>query len=97
MVCWNTFFEANGWWNSEVFWDIYMIIYWKHVRFLADSHLSDANIKRLYIMDSTTLLLFKAILSGARQIIREVKRKRRIKIHTFICASENVACFISYS
>ena len=32
--------------------DVYMSVYRRHARFLADSRLSDKDIKRLYIMDS---------------------------------------------
>jgi len=58
----STFSEANQRRNSMVFGDIYMSVYHRHVSNLADSQLSDADLKRLYIMDSTTISLFKDIL-----------------------------------
>ncbi len=44
--------------SSKVFGDIYMSVYRKYASSLADSRLSDADMKRLYIMDSTTMSLF---------------------------------------
>lgn len=93
----STFSEANGRRNSMVFGDIYMSTYRKHAPFLADSRLSDADMKRLYIMDSTTISLFKDILRGVGRNPREGKKKGGIKSHTIIKASENVPCLIRYS
>jgi hypothetical protein len=58
----STFSEANQRRSSKVFGDIYLSVYHKHVSDLADSRLSDADMRRLYIMDSTTISLFKDIL-----------------------------------
>ena len=55
----STFSEANKRRNSSVFEDIYMTVYKKHSSSLADSRLSDSDLKRLYIMDSSTISLFK--------------------------------------
>lgn len=40
----------------------------KKVEILTDSKLKDSELKRLYIMDSTTMYLFKTILEGFGQI-----------------------------
>lgn len=93
----STFSEANGRRSSIVFGDIYMYTYRKHAPFLADSRLSDADMKRLYIMDSTTISLFKDILQGVGRNPKEGKKKGGIKAHTIIKASENVPCLIRYS
>ena len=93
----STFSEANQRRNSKVFGDIYMGIYRKHVSSLADSRLSDADMRRLYIMDSTTITLFKDILRGVGRNPKEGKKKGGIKAHTIIKASENVPCLIRYS
>ncbi|NLB25521.1 MAG: IS4 family transposase [Bacteroidales bacterium] len=93
----STFSEANSRRSSNVFGDIYMSTYRKHVRFLADSRLSDADMKRLYIMDSTTISLFKDILRGVGRNPKEGKKKGGIKAHTIIKAGENVPCLIRYS
>ena len=93
----STFSEANQRRSSKVFGDIYMSVYREHVSDLADSRLSDADLKRLYIMDSTTISLFKDILKGVGRNPKEGKKKGGIKAHTIIKASENVPCLIRYS
>ena len=93
----STFSEANKRRSSTVFGDIYMSVYRKHSRSLADSRLSGSDMRRLYIMDSTTITLFKDILRGVGRNPKEGKKKGGIKAHTIIKASENVPCLIRYS
>jgi hypothetical protein len=93
----STFSEANKRRSSKVFEDIYMAVYRKHSRFLADSHLTDKDLKRLYIMDSSTISLFKDILKGVGRNPKSGKTKGGIKAHTIINASENVPCLVRYS
>jgi len=93
----STFAEANQRRSSQVFGDIYMDVYRKHASVLADSRLSDADLKRLYIMDSTTISLFKDILKGVGRNPKEGRKKGGIKAHTIIRASENVPCLVRYS
>ena len=93
----STFSEANQRRNSQVFGDIYMSVYRKHASSLADSRLSDADMKRLYIMDSTTMSLLKDILKGVGRNPKEGKKKGGIKAHTIIKADENVPYLIRYS
>ena len=80
-----------------MFEDIYMTVYQKHSRFLADSRLTDKDLKRLYIMDSSTISLFKDILKGVGRNPKSGKKKGGIKAHTIIKASENVPCLVRYS
>jgi hypothetical protein len=93
----STFSEANKRRTSKVFEDIYMAVYKKHSQILADSRLTDKDIKRLYIMDSSTITLFKDILKGVGRNPKAGKKKGGIKAHTIIKASENVPCLIRYS
>lgn len=93
----STFSEANKRRNSKVFEDIYMAVYKKHSKSLADSRLTDKDLRRLYIMDSSTITLFKDILKGVGRNPKEGKKKGGIKAHTIIKASENVPCLIRYS
>mgnify|MGYP005862275787 CR=1 FL=1 len=93
----STLSEANQRRSSQVFGKIYMSVYHKHGKFLTDSHLSDADLKRLYIMDSSTISLFKDILRGVGRNPKEGRKKGGIKAHTIIKASENVPCLIRYS
>ena len=93
----STFSEANKRRASEVFKDIYLSVYKNHSKSLADSRLTDKDLRRLYIMDSTTISLFKDILKGVGRNPKEGKKKGGIKAHTIIKASENVPCLIRYS
>ncbi len=93
----STFSEANLRRSSEVFGEIYMSVYRNHAPDLADSRLSDADMRRLYVMDSTTISLFKDILKGVGRNPKEGRKKGGIKAHTIIKASENVPCLVRYS
>jgi hypothetical protein len=87
----STFSEANKPRSSKVFEDIYMSVYRKHASSLADSRLNDKELKRLYIMDSSTISLFKDILKGVGRNPKNGKKKGGIKV------DENVPCLIRYS
>ena len=93
----STLSEANQRRSSHIFGEIYMCVYRQHAAHLADSQLSDADLKRLYIMDSSTLSLFKDILKGVGRNPLAGKKKGGIKAHVIIKASENVPCLIRYS
>ncbi|MGH2642716.1 MAG: IS4 family transposase, partial [Chitinophagaceae bacterium] len=97
MVRRSTFSEANQRRSSKVFEDVYQQVYQQHRSTLADSRLTSRELKRLYIMDPTTITLFKAILKGAGRNPKEGKKKGGIKAHTIIKASEHVPCLIRYS
>jgi len=89
----STFSDANKRRSSKVFGEIYMSVYRKHASFLSDSRLSDNDMKRLYIMDSTTITLFKDILKGVGRNPKEGKKKGGIKAHTIIKAEEKRSSF----
>lgn len=94
----STLSDANKNRNSSVFQGIYMKLYQNYGSFLSDSRLSKIDLKRLFIVDSTTISLFKAILKGAgRKPKYPSKQKGGIKAHTMINAYENVPCLIRYS
>lgn len=93
----STFSDANKRRSSQVFEDVYKSVYRQHNNSLADSQLSDKDLKRLYIMDSTTITLFKDILKGAGRNPLTGKKKGGIKAHTIIKADENVPFLIRYS
>lgn len=93
----STFSDANERRSSKVFEDIYKAVYRRYNRDLADSRLSDKDIKRLYIMDSTTITLFKDILKGVGRNPLTGKKKGGIKAHVIIKADENVPFLIRYS
>ncbi len=93
----STFSDANKRRSSKVFGDIYMDVYRKYASFLPDSRLSKEQSRRLYIMDSTTITLFKEILKGAGRKPKEGKKKGGIKAHTLINSNEHVPCLLRYS
>lgn len=93
----STLSEANQRRSSKLFGEIYMEVYQRNREHLADSRLSDVDMKRLYIMDSTTITLFKDILKGVGRNPLQGKKKGGIKAHTIVKASENVPCLIRYS
>ena len=93
----STLSEANKRRDSKVFEDIYMTVYKKHSSSLTDSQLKYKELKRFYIMDSSTISLFKDILKGVGRNPQNGKKKGGIKAHTIIKADENVPCLIRYS
>uniref|UniRef100_UPI001957518F DUF4372 domain-containing protein n=1 Tax=Sphingobacterium bovisgrunnientis TaxID=1874697 RepID=UPI001957518F len=77
----STLSEANQRRSSKLFGEIYMEVYQRNREHLADSRLSEVDMKRLYIMDSTTITLFKDILKGVVAIHykeRKMAESRRI-------------------
>jgi len=92
----STLSDANKRRSSEVFGHIYLDVYGKYSKSLSDSRLSKQDLKRLYIMDSTIISLFKEILKGVGRNPKEGKKKGGIKAHTIIKADENVPCQIRY-
>jgi hypothetical protein len=93
----STLSEANARRKSAVFEAIYMDVYQNHCSSLADSRLSQQDIKRLYAMDSTTITLFKAILKGCGRNSKDGKKKGGIKAHTIISLGDNMPCFVRYT
>jgi hypothetical protein len=93
----STLSEANQRRSSKLFGEIYMEVYQRNREHLADSRLSEVDMKRLYIMDSTTITLFKDILKGVGRNPLQGKKNGGIKAHTIVKASENVPCLIRYS
>jgi len=88
----STLSEANARRTPEVFAQAY---YDTHKRFsgsLADSCLSKTDMKCLYIMDSTTITLFKDILKGVGRNPVNGKKKGGIKAHTIIFYSRMWIC-----
>lgn len=70
----STLSEANLRRTSQEFEDIYNSVSSQHAQHLTDSRLTDADLKRLYIMDSSGLSLFKAILKGVTETKRGQKK-----------------------
>lgn len=58
---------------------------------------SEEWVKRLYILDSTTITLFSNIHKGAGRNPKIGKKKGGIKAHTVIKAAENVPCLVRFT
>ena len=92
----STLSEANNRRSSSFFGEIYQSLYQQYKDVLADSR-SEEWVKRLYIMDSTTISLFSDILKGAGRNPKTGKKKGGIKAHTVIKADENMPCLVRFT
>ena len=90
----STFSEANAKRSSRVFEGIYMELYKRYGPTLPDSLKRKSLHSRLYIVDSTTIQLFKEILKNAGKSPIYGKRKGGIKAHMMIKADQDVPCFV---
>ena len=93
----STLSDANKRRSSKVFEDIYMKIYQDNRQFLSDSYDSKLDLKRLFMIDSTTISLFKAILKAVGRNPINGKKKGGIKAHVMINAQENIPILVRYS
>lgn len=90
----STLSDANRDRSSEVFEAIYKDLYDTIHRSLPDSRSKPAWFKRLFVVDSTTISLFKEILKNAGRPGINGKRKGGIKVHTLMKADEDVPCLV---
>ena len=93
----STLADANARRPSTVFGNLYHWLFNRYVHFLPDSQLSKAVVKKLYIMDSTVISLFKEILKTAGRYRLDGKRKGGIKVHTLISADAKMPVLIRYT
>jgi hypothetical protein len=89
--------DANKRRSSNYFEAIYMSLYKQYGKYLSDSCFKRDLLKKLYIIDSTTISLFKQILKGAGRNPKSGKKKGGIKAHTIIRADEDVPCLVKYT
>ena len=93
----STLSDGNMQRPSKVFGTIYQKLYGFYKHSISDSRLNSAIIKRLYILDSTTISLFKAILKPAGRKRKDGKSKGGMKVHTLLNAATNMPSFIKYT
>lgn len=93
----STLSDANARRPNELFAKVYYDTYKRHKDVLSDSSLSKKDVVRLFIMDSTTITLFKEILKGVGRKPENGNRKGGIKAHTIIDSQDNMPCFIRYT
>ncbi|MGC3948439.1 MAG: IS4 family transposase [Chryseolinea sp.] len=89
----STFAEANFRRDAKVFEDIYMGLKRHWDRFSPDSR-SD---QKVYLIDSTTIQLFKEIFKGAGMSKASGKRKGGFKVHTAVHSDEPMPTLIHMS
>ena len=82
---------------SKVFGTIYQKLYGSYKNTISDSRMKNDAIKGLYILDSSTVSLFKAILKPAGRKRKDGKSKGGMKVHTLLNADTNMPSFIKYT
>jgi len=93
----STLSDGNKNRSSKVFETLYLSLYQKYKSVISDSRLSKAIAEKLYVLDSTTISLFKAILKPAGRKRNDGKSKGGIKVHTLLKADNNMPCFIKFT
>ena len=93
----STLSDANVRRPNELFAKVYYDTYNRYKNILSDSSLSKNDMIRLFIMDSTTITLFKDILKGVGRNPENGKKKGGIKAHTIIDSQDNMPYFIRYT
>lgn len=91
----STISDANRKRTPEVFASIYKSLYRRYRKRLPDSRYTKKWYSRLYLIDSTTISLFKEILKNAGPPVVNGRRKGGIKVHTLVRAEEDVPCRVS--
>lgn len=90
----STFSEANGRRDSKVFEDIYIGLKQHWDRFSPDSRSSK---DKTYLIDSTTIQLFKEIFKSAGKSSSSGKRKGGLKVHMAVHAEDVIPSLIHIS
>jgi len=93
----STFSEANGRRSEEFFGAVYAKLYKDFKTTLADSQSQNELLKRIFIIDSTTISLFKAIMKCVGRKSLDGKSKGGIKVHTMLNAYEEVPQLIHFT
>lgn len=81
---------------SKVFGTIYKKTYEAYKYLISDSTLKSEIAMRLFILDSSTISLFKAILKPAGRKRKDGRSKGGMKVNTLLQAETNMPCFINY-
>lgn len=90
----STLSDANRSRSQEVFEGIYKALFRKYSPTLSDSRNEKELLSKLYIVDSTTISLFKEILKNAGRTPADGKRKGGMKVHALIRADQDVPCLV---
>lgn len=93
----STFSDANSRRDEAFFGEVYGKLYKHYKSVLSDSQCSNELLKRLYIIDSTTISLFKAIMKCVGRKPANGKSKGGVKVHTMLNAYEQVPQLIHFT
>ena len=93
----STLSDANKKRKVDFFEDIYNKLLLEYGSVLSDSRIGDVLKKQVKIVDSTTISLFKDILSCVGRKSKDGKSKGGIKVHTVINADEKVPNLVWFS
>jgi hypothetical protein len=93
----STISDGNSKRPSGVFKDVYMGLFEKYRHILPDSRLKMEVIKKLFIVDSTVISLFKDILKVAGRPRKDGRSKGGIKAHVMIHAAELMPCLVRFT
>ena len=93
----STLSDGNKKRSSKVFGTIYQKLYAFYKHSISDSRMAPVAQKNLYILDSSTISLFKAILKPAGRKRKNGTSKGGMKVHTLLNADANMPSFIKYT
>ena len=93
----STLSDGNKHRPSKVFGTVYQKLYGFYKHSISDSPLQSSLLQRLYILDSTTISLFKAILKPAGRKRKDGTSKGGMKVHTLLNAQTNMPSFVKYT
>ena len=93
----STLSDGNKKRSSDVFGEVYGLLYNQYKHIISDSPLKHSIASKLYILDSSTISLFKAILKPAGRKRLDGKSKGGIKMHTLLKAENNMPCMVKYT
>jgi hypothetical protein len=93
----STLSDSNVRRSEAFFGELYQKLYQRYKELLSDSQTDKELLKRLYLIDSTTISLFKAILKCVGRKPIDGKSKGGIKVHTMLNAYEQVPQLIHFT
>lgn len=93
----STLSDANCTRDERFFGEVYKKLYSHFKSSLSDSQTANELLKRIFIIDSTTISLFKAIMKCVGRKSLDGKSKGGIKVHTMLNAYEEVPQLIHFT
>jgi hypothetical protein len=93
----STLSDGNKKRKSNVFGSLYNELFARYKHVISDSKYSSRHSEKLYILDSTTISLFKAILKPAGRKRNDGKSKGGLKVHTLLKADCNMPAFVKFT